>query len=105
MDEIVRFFKRDPERKEYRKKFLASLRAQARALQRPFGFIALVAWLNFGFNIDPKLHPEFPELFYFRMALTAAGAFVLAVSFSEKLRGKGLGLLYLLAVFSLSGPP
>ena len=39
MDEIVRFFKRDPKRGKYKKEFLASLNVQARALQRPFGFI------------------------------------------------------------------
>ena len=100
MEEIVQFFKRDPERRKYKKEFLASLNVQARALQRPFGFIAVVAWIHFGFNLDPRLHPEFPELFYFRMALTAAGVFVLTASFFERLRGKGLGLLYLLAVFS-----
>ena len=100
MEEIFQFFKRDPERRKYKKEFLASLNVQARALQRPFGFIAVVAWIHFGFNLDPRLHPEFPELFYFRIALTAAGVFVLTASFFERLRGKGLGLLYLLAVFS-----
>ena len=81
MKEITQFFKRDPGRRKYKKEFLASLNVQARALQRPFGFIAIFAWINYGFNLDPKLHPEFPELFYFRMALTVTGAFVLAVSF------------------------
>ncbi len=100
MEEIIQFFKRDPERKKYKKEFLSSLNIQARALQRPFGFIAIIAWINYGFDLDPRLHPEFPELFYFRIALTLTGAFVLAVSFFERLRGKGLGLLYLLAVFS-----
>ena len=100
MEEMLHFFKRDPKRRKYREEFLASLNVQAKALQRPFGFIAVVAWLNYGFNLDPKLHPEFPELFYFRIALTAAGVFVLTASFFERLRGKGLGLLYLLAVFS-----
>jgi signal transduction histidine kinase/ActR/RegA family two-component response regulator len=100
MEEIIQFFKRDPERRKYKKEFLDSLNLQARALQRPFGFIAVIAWLNYGFNLDPKLHPEFPELFYFRIALTAAGVFVLTASFFERFRGKGLGLLYLLAVFS-----
>ena len=100
MEEMLHFFKRDPKRRKYREEFLASLNVQAKALQKPFGFIAIVAWLNYGFNLDPGLHPEFPELFYFRIALTAAGVFVLTASFFERLRGKGLGLLYLLAVFS-----
>jgi len=34
MEEIIRFFKRDPERKHYKKEFLASLNVQAKALPR-----------------------------------------------------------------------
>ena len=98
--EIIRFFRPDPERKKYKREFLSALNVQAKVLQRPFGFIASIAWLNFAFNLDPRLHPEFPELFYFRIALTAIGVFVFAVSFFEKLRGRGLGLLYLLILFS-----
>ena len=100
MYRITRFFKRTPERSEYKAEFLAVLNTQAKALQRPFGVLAVIAWLNFAFNLDPKVHPEFPGLFYFRMALVAAGAFVLAVSFFQRLRGKGLGLLYVLIAFS-----
>jgi len=88
-------------RREYKSEFLSALNIQARALQRPFGFIASVAWINFAFNLDPRLHPEFPELFYFRIALTITGIFVFGASFFETLRGRGLGLLYLLVSFSL----
>jgi methyl-accepting chemotaxis protein len=101
MEKLIRFFRPDPERKEYKREFLAALNAQARVLQRPFGFIASIAWINFAFNLDPRLHPEFPELFYFRMALTLTGMFIFAASFFERLRGRGLGLLYLLVSFSL----
>ena len=67
----------------------------------PLGFLASVAWLNFAFHIDPILHPEFPELFYFRMALTMVGIIVFFCSFFESLRGKGLVLIYVLTAFSL----
>lgn len=70
-------------------------------MHRPCGVAALVAWINFAFRLDPVLHPEFPGLVYFRIGLALAGAYVLAASFSDRLRGKGQGLLYLLVVFSL----
>ncbi len=97
----VQFLKPHPEREHYEREFLAALNAQARTLQRPFGFIAGIAWINFAFNLDPRLHPEFSGLFYFRMALTVVGVYVFAASFFESFRGKGLGLLYLLVAFSL----
>ena len=100
IEKIIGFFRPDPEKKKYKREFLAALNVQARVLQRPFGFIAGIAWINFAFNLDPRLHPEFPELFYFRIALTVIGAFVFTVSFFEKLRGRGLGLIYLLVSFS-----
>ncbi|MBW1782258.1 MAG: methyl-accepting chemotaxis protein [Deltaproteobacteria bacterium] len=101
IQQIVQFLRPHPDRKTYKKEFLSALNVQAKALQRPFGLIAGIAWLNFAFNLDPRLHPEFPELFYFRMALTVTGAFVLVCSFFETPRGRGLGLLYLLVSFSL----
>jgi serine phosphatase RsbU (regulator of sigma subunit) len=99
-----RFFgllRRNPERKKYKTNFLAHLNAQARVLHRPLGAFAIVTWLGFAFDTDPKLHPEFPELFYFRMGLTFAGLIVLVMSFIKKLRGKGLGWLYFLGVFAV----
>ena len=101
MKNIFHLFRRDPDRKRYESEFHATLNLQARALQMPLGFLASVAWINFAFTIDPKLHPEFPELFYFRMALTVVGIIVLLCSFFERLRGKGLGLIYVLTAFSL----
>ncbi len=38
------FLKPNPERRTYRKEFQTNLNLQARALQRPLGFIAAVAW-------------------------------------------------------------
>ena len=101
MKNIFRLFKRIPDRKRYETEFHAALNLQGRALQMPLGFLAIVAWINFAFHVDPRLHPEFPELFYFRMALTAVGMIVFFCSFFERLRGKGLGLIYVLTVFSL----
>ncbi len=88
------------ERRKYHDRFVESLCEQARVLQKPIGFIAMVAWINFAFRIDPVLHPEFPGLFYFRLGLMLAGAYVFIASFFERLQGRGLGLLYLLVVFA-----
>jgi len=101
IEKAIAFLRPHPERYPYRSEFLAALNVQARALHRPFGFIAGIAWINFAFHLDPRLHPEFPELFYFRMALTIVGVFVFVASFFERLRGEGLGLIYLLVSFSL----
>ncbi len=92
---------KQPYREEYNRAFNEYLIEQIRTLHRPVGFIAMVAWINFAFRIDPLLHPEFPGLFYFRMGLTISGAYVFVASFFEPLRGKGMGLFYVLAVFSL----
>ncbi len=89
-----------PERRKYQEDFVETLNEQARALHKPVGFIAMVAWINFAFGIDPELHPEFPGLFYFRLGLILAGAYVFLASFFERLRGRGLGLIYLLVIFA-----
>ena len=89
-----------PERKKYREDFAENLREQARALHKPVGLIAMLAWINFAFRIDPVLHPEFPGLFYFRLGLILAGGYVFVASFFERLRGRGPGLIYLLVVFA-----
>jgi len=100
LEKLLRLIRPDAARAAYKGEFLSALNAQGRALQRPLGFIAMIAWLYFAFNLDPRLHPEFTGLFYFRIALTIAGAVVFAASFSETLRGRGLGLIYLLVAFS-----
>ena len=94
-------FRKFPDQEKYHQSFLTSLNKEARFLHRPMALVALFAWIDFAFHLDPVLHPEFPELFYYRMALSACGLAVLVVSFFEKLRGRGFGLLYVLLGFSL----
>jgi len=97
----IKWFRTEPARVEYREQFGVSLDAQKIGLLRIFGLVAMVSWINFAFNIDRKLHPEFPELLYFRMGLMAAGALVFFLSFSESIRKKHpAGQVYLLLVFS-----
>jgi signal transduction histidine kinase/DNA-binding response OmpR family regulator/HPt (histidine-containing phosphotransfer) domain-containing protein len=90
-----------PEEKKYKNAFFENLNKEARSLHKPLSLVAIFAWIDFAFNLDPILHPEFPELFYFRMGLPLAGLMVFIASFFEKLKGKGLGLLYVLLFFSL----
>ncbi|MBU0996238.1 MAG: response regulator [Proteobacteria bacterium] len=95
------FLKLSPEEIRYKKTFHRRLNKEARAFQKPMALVAIFAWIDFAYNLDPILHPEFPELVYYRMALTLSGLLVFVLSFFETLRGKGLGLLYVLLVFSL----
>lgn len=87
---------RNPDRQKFNSQFLQSLHDQARVLHLPAGAVAAVAWLGFALDTDKKLHPEFPELLYFRLILTGIAVLLLCAVGLEKitglrLRGKGLG--------------
>jgi hypothetical protein len=87
---------RNPDRRKFNSQFLQSLHDQARVLHLPAGLVAAVAWLGFALDTDRKLHPEFPELLYFRLILSAIAVLLLCAVLLEKvtglrLRGKGLG--------------
>jgi serine phosphatase RsbU (regulator of sigma subunit) len=98
---IFNFLRPHYDRIQYKKEYLDHLNSQARSLQRPLSLVATFAWLAYAFYTDPKLHPEFPELVYFRLALSAAGITVFTASFIKRLRGRGLGWIYFLGVFLL----
>lgn len=91
----------NPDRKRYHLEFKSYLNAQGLTMQRPLALIAMVGWLDFAFRTDPQLHPEYPDLLIFRLGLSAAGMIALALTFSKKLRGEGLGLLHLLLSYTL----
>ncbi|MDF3818980.1 PP2C family protein-serine/threonine phosphatase [Leptospira sp. 96542] len=59
-----------PDRKRFKLEYKKELNRQARMMQIPGSIIGIFAWLGFAFKTDPKLHPEFPELFYFRIGLS-----------------------------------
>lgn len=93
--------KRNPDRKKFNAQFLQSLHDQARLLHLPAGLVAAVAWLGFALDTDHKLHPEFTELLYFRLALSGIALGLLFAVLLEKisgirLRGKGLGWMSVL---------
>ncbi|MCE9599402.1 MAG: SpoIIE family protein phosphatase [Spirochaetia bacterium] len=92
---------RNPDRQRFKSQFIASLHEQARILHLPGGLVSIVAWIGFALDTDKKLHPDFPELFYFRIALSGLSLLLLIAIGLEKLtgfrfRGKGLGWMYLL---------
>jgi len=100
VEKIRGFLKEGPERLQYAQAFKNHLHSQARVMQRIGGAICSVVWLGYAFDTDPKLHPEFPGLIYFRLGLSVVALVVLFWSFIEKLRGKGLGLIYVLAFYA-----
>lgn len=92
---------RNPDRRRFKADFVESLHAQARILHWPAALVSLVAWLGFALDTDKKLHPDFPELFYFRITLTIISLLMLLAIGLEKVtgirfRGKGLGWMYAL---------
>ncbi len=101
LEKIRDFIKSNPERHIYRNEYMEYLNLQARGIQRPCALLAMVSWLYFAFFLDPEIHPEFPELFYFRMGLSAVGLIVFVATFFKSTRGRGLGLLHLMLAYLL----
>ena len=99
---LLDFLRPGPDRKKYADDFRQHLHFQARTGHVPGASLALVAWLGFAFVTDRKLHPEFPELFYFRIGLSVVSLIILLVALSDRvgltknLRGAGNGWLYFL---------
>jgi len=60
------------ERSRYRVDFDAGLHIEARRLHRIGGLFCMVGWIWYALDTDPKLHPEFPELVYFRFGFSPA---------------------------------
>jgi hypothetical protein len=89
-------FRKNPERLQYRSEFIAELDYQLGSWTRLGSAIGIFAWLDFAFNTDKKLHPEFPELFYFRIALTILSSLIFIASFIPALAKHGALLLKIL---------
>ncbi|MBL8020990.1 MAG: SpoIIE family protein phosphatase [Leptospirales bacterium] len=92
---------RNPDRRRFKADFIESLHGQARILHWPAALVSLIAWLGFALDTDKKLHPDFPELFYFRITLSIISLLMLLAIVLEKItsirfRGKGLGWMYAL---------
>ena len=96
-----------PLRRTLAGEFRTELHKQASVLHLPGGLIAAVAWLGFALDTDVRLHPEFPELVYFRIALSALAGLLVLVVLHDRLRGRtilrgrGLGWMYAIVGYVL----
>jgi len=96
---IKSIFSRGEDRKKYMQEFVASMDAQLNGFWRIGSVLAMVAWLEFAFKTDRELHPEFPELFYFRIGLVVIGAVTLLASFAPDLKNFGAFFLKALVFY------
>ncbi len=96
MNRLRGLFRRNPERLQYRNDFVADLDRQLGSWIRLGSAIAIFAWLDFAFNTDKKLHPDFTELFYFRIGLTVLATLIFIASFFSPGKKRGALLLKIL---------
>ncbi|MBM9502248.1 SpoIIE family protein phosphatase [Leptospira sp. 201903071] len=101
------FFDIHEDRIRYAKEYVDDLHRQARLLHYPGSIIGTFVWLGFALDTDRKLHPEFPELFYFRIGLSLLSVFFLiSIAIDRfvgtRLRGKGLEWAYIVFVYLLN---
>lgn len=89
LNKLRNLFRKNPDRTLYRKEFVADMDRQIQAFGRIASFLCSVAWLEFAFKTDKKLHPEFPELFYFRIVLTGLGILAFLSTFIPFTRSFG----------------
>lgn len=68
---------------------------------RPLAILACFAWLGFAFIADPRLHPEFPALVYFRLMLSAFGVVALGLSFTRYLHERPILILHMMYGYCL----
>ncbi|TGK05611.1 serine/threonine-protein phosphatase [Leptospira langatensis] len=97
---FLSIFQADLDRASFQKEYIQDLQRQARSLQYPGAILGIFVWLGFAFGTDQKLHPEFPELFYFRigfsiLSLVSVGLFLLDTFFKIPTRKYGLEFAYL----------
>lgn len=99
LEKLKSFFRRNPDRVHYRSEFVADMDRQIQSFVRIASGLCTVAWLEFAFKTDKKLHPEFPELFYFRIALTFLGALTFLSTFIPMMRSHGALLVKALLAY------
>lgn len=99
LNKLRNLFRKNPERAQYREEFIADMDRQLQGFIRIGSVIAAFAWVDFAFNTDKKLHPEFRELFYFRIGLTAIAVVIFLTSFIPALYRRGAFSLKLLTAY------
>ncbi len=103
MEKLRKLFRRNPERLKYAGEFSVQLDQQLQSWTRVAAFISIFAWVNFAFDTDKRLHPEFTELLYFRLALSVIGFIVFVASFIPSLqKHKALSLKILMGYVMLA---
>ncbi|MGV3667729.1 MAG: PP2C family protein-serine/threonine phosphatase [Leptospira bouyouniensis] len=86
-----------PERKIYNLEYCKELDRQARIIQFPGSLIGSIALLGFAFDTDAKLHPEFPDMFLFRIGFTSLCVFYtifILINHSKKIESRIEGLTW-----------
>lgn len=99
LNKLRNLFRKNPERAQYRNEFIADMDRQLQGFIRIGSALAALAWLDFAFNTDKRLHPEFPQLLYFRLGLTAIGSLIFITSFIPAVYRHGAFALKILVFY------
>ncbi|ABZ98758.1 Hypothetical protein; putative membrane protein [Leptospira biflexa serovar Patoc strain 'Patoc 1 (Paris)'] len=94
---LSKFLDLIPERRTYGSEYCQELDRHMRIIQIPGSLIGCVALLGFAFDTDAKLHPEFPELFYYRIGfslLCLAYIFLILINHSKNIHSRMEGLVW-----------
>ena len=83
---ILSFLKIDPKFKKYKKEISEDLKNQINLITKPISIISFFAWLVFAFDTDPKIHPEFPELLFFRLGLSLVSLIAFICTYINSLK-------------------
>ncbi|MEM7183122.1 MAG: PP2C family protein-serine/threonine phosphatase [Spirochaetota bacterium] len=98
---LKRYFSADPQYIANKEKIIAYFHSQSRDLARGVLLLASVCWLGFAFDTDPKLHPDFTGLIYFRLGLTTLSVVCLVLTFVPICKPKSHIFLYLVASYAM----
>ncbi|EOQ98510.1 SpoIIE-like protein phosphatase domain protein [Leptospira wolbachii serovar Codice str. CDC] len=99
---LSKFLDLVPEREIYNQDYIKELDRHTRIIQIPGSIIGVFGMLGFAFDTDAKLHPEFPELFYFRICFSLLCLFYIAFilyNHSKKINSRWEGLTWAYLVY------
>ncbi|EQA36181.1 SpoIIE-like protein phosphatase domain protein [Leptospira inadai serovar Lyme str. 10] len=104
--DFLSIFEPDPDRRTYEQEYKQDLNRQVMTLQYPGSILGIFVWLGFALGTDQKLHPEFPELVYFRIGLSlismiSLALFLLGSITKIPIRKFGLEFAYVFASYFL----
>ncbi|MCB1179997.1 MAG: hypothetical protein KDK36_20635, partial [Leptospiraceae bacterium] len=111
MKELIYIFNRlshfffNPSHQKYKYQIRQYTNNLLKEITKAISFITIFVWLYFAFSIDPKLHPEFPGIFYLRIGLSLISLIVYLLCFLpffQKYRHYGLISIAFYAMLSCS---